>query len=288
MIIGKWRKGEYRIEALLGQGANGKVYLVRRASALYAMKIGFDPLDLQSEVNALQALQQSSRTAQQYLLEVDDYYVKGQPYPFYVMKYVKGQHVSSYIQKNGLDWLQVIGRSLLEKLAELHRSGWVFGDIKPSNILVSEYGKVDLIDFGGVTAAGRSVKQFTELYDRGYWNAGSRTANPAYDLFSVAVLLLQLADPQRKLDEPILPQMRNLTLLMEIADRAPACRKIRAFLKKALQGGYVDADEALADWRKQANAKEGHASTGVMVGWISGLFAASLLLFASVLFIVLR
>ena len=83
---------------------------------------------------------------------------------------------------------------LLKKLTYLHANGFVFGDIKMENILVSDYGAVELIDFGGVTQKGRAVKQFTEIYDRGYWGAGTSIADEAYDIFAFAILFMQLSD----------------------------------------------------------------------------------------------
>ena len=49
-----------------------------------------------------------------------------------------------------------MGLRLLQKLAQLHQAGWVFGDLKPQNVLVSDYGQVELIDYGGVTSIGRA------------------------------------------------------------------------------------------------------------------------------------
>ena len=56
MVKGKWNQSLYRIERSLGEGENGKVYLVKRGSAFFAMKLGFDPVDHQSEVNVLKQL----------------------------------------------------------------------------------------------------------------------------------------------------------------------------------------------------------------------------------------
>lgn len=169
VLTGKWNKAVYQVERLLGEGANGKVYLVKRGKRQYALKLGLDAADLQSEVNALKVLSKSNTSFQNYLLDVDDFHYQGADYPFYVMRYIKGQTISDFIRHNGRDWMGLIGLNILRKLVELHERGYVFGDIKVQNMLVCGYGDVELIDFGGVTAKGRSVKQFTEVYDRGYW-----------------------------------------------------------------------------------------------------------------------
>ena len=61
IITGKWRRHRYRVERLLGEGANGKVYLVERERRLLALKVGLDTVDLQSEINVLQALEGQQR-----------------------------------------------------------------------------------------------------------------------------------------------------------------------------------------------------------------------------------
>src|SRR5690606_6074222 len=119
----------------------------------------------------------------------------------YVMKYVKGIHPQLYLHKHGMDWFGLVQYGVLKKLVGLHRRQYTFGDLKTDTVLVSEYGKIDLIDYGGVTEKGRSVRQFTEVYDRGFWNAGSRKADEAYDLFPFAVLCLHLSDTRIRFAE---------------------------------------------------------------------------------------
>ena len=77
--------------------------------------------------------------------------------------------------------------------------------------LVADYGRPELVDYGGATAFGKGVRQFTEIYDRGYWNAGSRTADAGYDLFSFAVLCIQLHEGRRlaQLSAGLLPQIAD-------------------------------------------------------------------------------
>ena len=62
---------------------------------------------------------------------------------------------------------------LLNDLDKLHQNGWVFGDLKPENLIVTgPPPKIRCIDVGGTTIKGRAIKEFTEFYDRGYWGLG--------------------------------------------------------------------------------------------------------------------
>ena len=299
-IRGRWHGGNYVIQRLLGQGANGVVYLVKREknNKLYALKLGFDTLDIQSEINVLKALQRQRRRrgpAERdlaYLVEVDDYAYQGREVPFYVMRYVQGEPLRTFLARRGPRWLDAAGLQLLQQLRRLHESGWVFGDLKPENMLVGPYGEVELIDYGGATSIGRSVKQFTEWYDRGFWDAGTRTADPAYDLFSFAVVCLHmLAEQPLKKAATQLPQMRSRQDLLAIVDHHEALLPYQAWLRLALRGEFRDTAEACRLWREQVAerfASRPRRKRGTTPKWMVGAFVVSLGLLACAIYLTLR
>lgn len=281
VLVGKWKGRQYLVERLLGEGANGKVYLVSKDWNWYALKIGADSIDLQSEVNALKALagrNQSQHGA--YLQDVDDCILPdGKEYSFYTMRYVKGKHMSEYLSEHGLDWFPLLGLNLLRRLGQLHQSGFVFGDLKVENIMVADYGQVELIDFGGASAIGKSVKQFTELYDRGYWNSGTRSADPAYDLFSFSVLCIQLFAPRKlaQLSAELVPQQRNIEALMSLIKQIPQLAPYEGWLLKALHGQFKSGEAAAEAWRVLAHRRKGIAKHSKTPGWLKLLVAISVL-----------
>jgi serine/threonine protein kinase len=289
MVKGKWNENLYRIERSLGQGENGKVYLVKKGSAFFAMKLGFDSVDHQSEVNVLKRLAKSESPIDRFLIDVDDYNSGGKDYPFYVMKYIKGLRISDFVQTKGEQWLGLLGLLLLKKLTSLHANGYVFGDIKMDNILVSDYGAVELIDFGGVTQKGRAVKQFTEIYDRGYWGAGTRIADEAYDLFAFTILFMQLSDQSHGwFSKHLLPQNRTIDLLKEKLQQEPGIelQAYSPFLQKALEGGFTSSIQAYAAWKalfyKRGKPLPRKLAKGNALVWIQAGFIASVILFISV------
>ncbi|MCQ6563710.1 protein kinase domain-containing protein [Paenibacillus mendelii] len=288
VIKGKWKRNSYRVERLLGEGANGKVFLVERQRSWYAMKIGADTVDLQSEVNVLQSIakQRKGSRAEPYLVEVDDMRaLDGKEYPFYIMRYIRGATLSDYLMKQGMDWFPVVGYSLLGKLAELHDGGWTFSDVKVENVMVADYGRVELVDYGGVTAMGKSVRQFTEIYDRGYWNAGSRTADARYDLFSFGVLCIQLHESQRlaQLTASLLPQNRMPEELLKLAHANPRLKPLTGWLRQALNGEFKDAREAAGSWRQWMH-RPGQRHATPAPSWMKGLFVASAALLATTIY----
>ncbi len=315
-VVGKWRGHRYVIKRCLGKGANGQVYLAEeeapRASAngggrqadltgapkQVALKIGYDPIDLQSEINGLLELQSSSEQSAKWLYISDDVRIGKKEFPFYTMKYVEGIHPARFLYENGMDWFAVIGYRLLAKLSELHGRGYVFGDLKSDNILISGYGTTELIDYGGLTACGKAIRQYSERYDRGYWQAGSRTADAQYDLFSFAVTCVELADPEGlRLSELESRPSRSVDDLCRLAEELPHLRKVAPLITSCLQGRMPSAADALAAWRRMVYAslkrrsdeqrlesRLGGRDSVVMTAGLAATFVLSLALFGAVLY----
>ena len=204
------------------------------------------------------------------------------------MRYVRVLKAASFLDHNGNDWIYAIGSHILNKLSELHALGWVFGDLKNENVLVSGFGVAELIDYGGVTPKGNAVRQFTEIYDRGYWTAGSRTADEGYDLFSFGVLFLQLTDPQNRisLSPQLLPQNRDIDYLLEIVRSSRMCKKVAPFLAKVFLGKYISSREAEEDWKKYVLEAETNHSKAIHIPWLSAFFAVSIILLVFTLYLI--
>ncbi|OAS19494.1 protein kinase domain-containing protein [Paenibacillus oryzisoli] len=277
VIKGKWNGHVYVVERLLGAGSNGIVALVRRGNARFALKAGYETVDHQSEINSLLAISLKENSFKNFLIDSDDMVIQGKGISFYVMRYIEGMTLTDFIHRRGQDWIFVIGTNLLRKLTEIHRSGYVFGDLKVENMIVSNYGDVDLIDFGGVSPKGRAIKQLTEVYDRGFWNMGERVAEESYDLFSFAILLLKTLDNRKRFAGFIktLPQNRELDQVMSIMRENPVAAQLAPFLNKALRGEFHTSEEAIVEWKKLVAGKKIALST-LKMPWLKICFAASI------------
>lgn len=246
VIVGKWHKHAYKIVKTLGNGANGVVYLAESMKGLVAIKLSDNSTSITSEVNVLKRFSKVQGVALgPSLLDVDDWF---DPYtnrliPFYIMEYIQGEEFFTFIKKRGKEWIVILMLQLLSALDKLHEEGWVFGDLKPENLLVAGMPPtVRLLDVGGTTLQGRAIKEFTEFYDRGYWGLGSRKADPAYDLFAVAMIMIHACYPvkfERK------ENARQQLLAMIQADAT--LRKYRNVLMKAIDGTYKRAMEMKRD-----------------------------------------
>ena len=243
-IIGKWNKNEYRIIKELGYGANGIVYLVENNNRLYALKMSDNGTSIISEMNTLKSFSKVQGSALgPYLLEADDFLTAGSNYSFYVMEYIKGESLLRFIQSKGEAWIGVLVLQLLTSLSDLHQHNWVFGDLKPENLIVTIPAyKVRCVDVGGTTVVGRSIKEFTEFFDRGYWGLGSRKADPQYDLFAVAMIMINAVYPIRfsKKEEGYLQLKEKIMQKQEL-------EPYRKMLEKALLRKYTSAEEMRQD-----------------------------------------
>lgn len=237
-IIGKWHKVPYRIIKQLGYGATGSVYLAESPSGQVALKIGLDNMAITSEVNVLKHFSKvQGQILGPSLIDVDDWVTREGNYPFYAMDYLNGKDVLNFLSGKGTEWTGLLMVQLLSDLDRLHRAGWVFGDLKPDNlIVVGPPPRIRWLDVGGTTLLGRSIKEYTEFFDRGYWGLGTRKAEPTYDLFAVAMIIINVYYPSR-----FEKRGDSLKLLKQKIERKPPLKHYEDVLYQALQGKYKDA-----------------------------------------------
>lgn len=257
VIKGRWHRERYRVLRLLGSGTVGSVYLCKNKGRLVALKISEQAMSISAEVQTLKMLQETKVQDSglgPYLLDVDDWELAtGKTLTFYAMEYVDGLSLASFFNRNGWGWFQPLLLQLLEQLEQLHRAGYVFGDLKSENILVTNRPPtLRLIDVGGITKMKRSVKEYTNFFDRAYWRLGSRLAEPTYDLFAVTMVVISLFYPKKftRVQNNELFIRKKLLRLKWLQPYAPV------FLR-ALDGRYSSAramHRALAKRSNQAKA----------------------------------
>jgi len=200
VITGIWNKNRYRIESMLGRGANGEVYrVVDRHGQPFALKVSLASGEIALEHKILKQLQEVARGVDlgPTVFDLDDVQHKsGNKVFFYVMEWVRGTNLKTFLQNRGLHWTPVLLLQLCTYLGHMHRLGHCFGDLKVDNCLVNETGGVlRLVDFGGVTPFDRGVKEYTEWSDRAWWSRGSRKAEESYDVFALSMIAVELLAP---------------------------------------------------------------------------------------------
>ncbi len=245
VISGKWHGNKYSIIKELGFGANGVVYLAKYNDTQVALKMSDNGMSITSEVNVLKSFAkvQGPSSLGPSLLDVDDWQTNRGRISFYVMEYIHGPDFLSFLQQKGKSWTTVLFLQLLKDLDNLHENGWVFGDLKPENLIVTgPPPKIRCIDVGGTTIQGRAIKEFTEFYDRGYWGLGGRKAERSYDLFSVAMIMINTAYPKR-----FTKTTGGIAQLREAIRQKSELIPFEKVMLKALQGHYTTAKQMRTD-----------------------------------------
>ena len=181
-LIGK-TIGRYQIQAELGVGGMGAVYLaeqsepVRRKVALKVIKAGMDSEEVvarfQSERELL-ALMNHPNIAQ-----VLDAGTTAEGRLYFAMEYVAGVPINEFCDRRGLNIVQRLQLFLqiCEGVQHAHQKGVIHRDLKPSNLMVADYqGQllVKVIDFGIAKSMDRGADH------SGSTRVGAAIGTPAY------------------------------------------------------------------------------------------------------------
>ena len=149
------RISRYEIKTLIGAGGMGSLYLARdtnpntnRLVALKLLNATLDSAELRErfgrEARALATLNHPN---------IVDIYDSGefQGSPFIVMEYVRGETLAEKIKRKApmsLGQKLKLMVELCSGLAHAHEAGIIHRDIKPANLMVDQYGRLKVLDFG--------------------------------------------------------------------------------------------------------------------------------------------
>ncbi|MET9676114.1 serine/threonine-protein kinase [Streptomyces sp. NPDC006482] len=194
--------GGYRLQARLGSGGMGVVYLAHtpggRPIALKAVRAEFagDPefrLRFAQEVASAERIH-GLFTAQVVASGVDA------PTPWLATAYVPGPSLQQVVQRHGplpVRTVLLLVAGIAEALQAIHRAGVVHRDLKPANVLIAEDGP-RVIDFGIARAAdavaltGRGMSIGTAAFMAPEQALG-RPVSPATDVFALGALIAYVA-----------------------------------------------------------------------------------------------
>ncbi|WP_353124297.1 serine/threonine protein kinase [Parapedobacter pyrenivorans] len=152
-MIGKTIQG-YRVDALLGEGGMGKVYLATdlaldRKVAIKNLNanLAYDTTFLERFTNEARIL---SRLSHPNIALLYNYIQVGSDH-YMAMEYVEGDDMDTYVRNYGAvspAQLVPILTVLLDGLGYAHGKGVLHRDIKPANLMLTPHGSVKIMDFG--------------------------------------------------------------------------------------------------------------------------------------------
>jgi serine/threonine-protein kinase len=107
-------------------------------------------------------------------------------------------------------------------------------------------------------------------------------------LFACAVLLLIATDQTRKFNsfQQMLPQNRNVELLLELVKENAKTAPLYEWFDKALKGKFTSTQHAIALWRKLVLDRRIRKprEPGVAAPWLKVVFTASIVLCLATIF----
>ncbi|MFC8363415.1 serine/threonine-protein kinase [Streptomyces griseorubiginosus] len=196
--------GRYRLGGVLGRGGMGTVWRAEdetlgRTVAVKELRF---PASIDEdekrrlitrtlrEAKAIARIRNTSAVTVYDVVDEDDR-------PWIVMELVEGKSLAEVIREDGLlepKRAAEVGLAILDVLRSAHREGILHRDVKPSNVLISEDGRVVLTDFGiaqvegdpSITSTGMLVGAPSYISPE---RARGHKPGPAADLWSLGGLL---------------------------------------------------------------------------------------------------
>ncbi|HEU5181049.1 MAG TPA: protein kinase [Candidatus Polarisedimenticolia bacterium] len=221
----------YRIERLIGEGGMGAVYLAEDTKLHRKVALKVLPAAMASHADRLARFQREAQAvaALNHPHIVTLYSVEeAEGTHFLTMELVEGTSLDRVLSSGGLPLEKVfdVGIALADALAAAHEKGIIHRDLKPANVMVTREGRVKVLDFGLAKLAPGASEQGTPhpqdvlstaatgvlspgqpLTTAGlvvgtvpYMSpeqVGGETVDARTDIFSLGVLLYELATGQR-------------------------------------------------------------------------------------------
>jgi serine/threonine protein kinase len=145
--------GKYRILDKLGAGGMGEVYRAEDTELQRHVALKVLPAELSADRQALARFKREARS----LAALDHPNIVGihsveeaDGVRFLTMQLVEGEPLSSVMSRGDLSVEQIldIAIPLTDALAAAHERGIIHRDLKPANIMVTDEGRVKVLDFG--------------------------------------------------------------------------------------------------------------------------------------------
>jgi serine/threonine protein kinase len=244
--------GHYKITEKLGAGGMGEVYRARDLTLDRDVALKVLPQDLSSDPERLDRFEREAKAVAALnhpnivtLFSVE----KADGVPFLTMELVEGEPLNEALPDGGLPMHQFasLASQLLEGVAAAHRQGIVHRDLKPGNLMLTEDGRLKILDFGLAKLRGLdddSVSD-TELPTALLTEEGQILGTPAYmapeqaegkavdgraDIFAIGAVLYEMLTGSR----PFVGESRaSVQAAILTADPSPP-RELRHEIPKGL------------------------------------------------------
>ena len=271
--------GRYRIEAELGQGTMGRVYLahdpaIDRKVALKTIHLpqGLPAAErAEAEARFHREIQAAGRLSHPHIVTIYDVGHDEGAGTFVAMEYVEGRTLEAAIGDGNLPDPRIIasvGCQAADALAYAHRNGIVHRDIKPANLILVGGRSVKIADFGLAKPAESNLTTDGTLLGTPFYMSPEqiegRAVDGRSDLFSLAVVVYELLTGKRPFRgdsvSTVVYRILHEPPVEPDLSRLPDSSSIKTFLARALSKDparrYPDGDAFARALREAMNASE--------------------------------
>jgi len=201
--------GRYEILEIIGTGATGRVARAHdpMIGRLVAIKLFAKEL---AQGAARQRFLQEARVVGQLshpsIMTLHDMGIdEPTQTPYLVMEYLEGLPLDRMLEKGSLPFPKACAwvAEIACALGVAHRKGVIHGDVKPANVLITNDGRVKLMDFGMARLASHDTGASPLLGTPAYWCPEQILGKPQdsrSDLFSLGVVLYEMVTGKRPFD----------------------------------------------------------------------------------------
>ena len=251
----------YEIHELLGRGGMGAVYratdhVLRRDVALKVLTTEQESGDiarrLEREARVLASLEHPG------IVAIHDSGTLADGRPFYTMRLVRGRRLDEQVRQEGRGERLRRFLAVCDAVSFAHSRGVIHRDLKPTNVMVGEFGEVLVLDWGvaKVTvdrlAAGEGVTVHPQEGDTGggvavgtpgfmapEQSSGTHTVDARADVFALGAMLRGLLGT-----DWIPPPLRAIVsraTAERVTERYPTVDALAADVRSWLDGAAVSA-----------------------------------------------
>ena len=284
----------YQITAKIGAGGMGEVYRATDTKLGRDVALKVLPAEMARDPERLARFQREARSVAALnhphivtifsVEEVDGVH-------FLTMELVEGKSLDQCIPEGGLSLERIIaiGSALAEALAAAHGKGIVHRDLKPANVMLTDDGRVKVLDFGLAKEVGVDRSSDFTLTSAAQTQMGAVMGTPPYmspeqiagrvvdhrtDIFSMGVMLHEMAAGKRpfsgassaELASAILRDTPPLVSEMRVDLPADLARVIRRCLEKDPRHRSQTASDVGNELRDVARRITNGGGSGLQAG----------------------
>ena len=275
----------YNIIEKIGSGNMGVVFKAQdlRLGRLVALKFLSPGLSFEAEAKERFAHEATAASALDHpnICAIHEISESETGQVFIAMAYYDGETLEEKLKRGRLPLpeLQDLAIQTASGLAKLHSEGIAHLDIKPANLLITNEGKVKIIDFGLAKLGGSRIATERTIVGTPLYMSpeqiGGRKIDHRTDIWSLGVVLYEMATGKLPFEESRFEAIVYAVLnedfrpMKHFRDELPDHleKVVRKALAKNAEDRYQQADELIADL-VAARGKSG-GPTGGQAAWRS-------------------